>query len=464
MKAVRAVSIGLLLLAAAGKAQAQDSVPPAPAEEEERSTGLPGKVDWNFNFDAGLGSVRLLQFPLHQLRPDPSGDLSDNWVESYVKPALSGTYGLREERALRQGQRGRRADLRRPAAPGRRGGLVLPGGGPLPRLALGHRARHRRECPGLHGRPHPVQDRPRLPALGRRRRRRDAAAASGATRARPGSLPASPRSSRRTTPSRPSTSTGTRSRRARPAPELWGVNYELALGETNTLGATYLQLRGRFDLPSRDGMSVYNLRAYLAPFKRLPGLSFEREYAQEDNGDLLSSTAWNAQAALRAEQGGLEAPSSPTATPSSRATTRRPPTNEGFDSLIPGFYDWGTWWQGEIAGEYFLSNSNLDLAPGPAAPDAERVAGRRAHRLRVPADQPASFGPGVTSEEHRDRARRVRRLEAQQQLHRQLRRRLRRLRRRRWSRAIGRTDELHLRNDLRRLLLLTAAAGRSDRS
>ena len=24
-----------------------------------------------------------------------------------------------------------------------------------------------------------------------------------------------------------------------------------------------------------------------------------------------------------------------------------------------GFSDWGTWWQGEIAGEYFLSNSNL---------------------------------------------------------------------------------------------------------
>jgi hypothetical protein len=27
--------------------------------------------------------------------------------------------------------------------------------------------------------------------------------------------------------------------------------------------------------------------------------------------------------------------------------------------LFLGFYDWGTWWQGEIAGEYFLSNSNL---------------------------------------------------------------------------------------------------------
>ena len=29
------------------------------------------------------------------------------------------------------------------------------------------------------------------------------------------------------------------------------------------------------------------------------------------------------------------------------------------DGLFTGFYDWGTWWQGEIAGEYFLSNSNL---------------------------------------------------------------------------------------------------------
>ena len=30
-----------------------------------------------------------------------------------------------------------------------------------------------------------------------------------------------------------------------------------------------------------------------------------------------------------------------------------------FDPLLPGFQDWGTWWQGEIAGEYFLANSNL---------------------------------------------------------------------------------------------------------
>ena len=28
------------------------------------------------------------------------------------------------------------------------------------------------------------------------------------------------------------------------------------------------------------------------------------------------------------------------------------PAKESFDPLMPGFHDWGTWWQGEIAGEY----------------------------------------------------------------------------------------------------------------
>ena len=112
----------------------------------------------------------------------------------------------------------------------------------------------------------------------------------------------------------PESETGTR---------LWGANYELALGEANTLGATYLNFQSD-SLPDRDGMSVYNLRAYLAPFKRLPGLSLGAEYAREDNGDLLSSTAWMAQAAYEFSKV-AGSPSSPTATRSSRATTRRPP-------------------------------------------------------------------------------------------------------------------------------------------
>ena len=65
--------------------------------------------------------------------------------------------------------------------------------------------------------------------------------------------------------------------------------------------------------------------------------------------------------------------------------------------LLPGFYDWGTWWQGEIAGEYFLSNSNLvshqirlHLTPSDAL-----SGGLIGYSFRL--DQPASFGSGVTS-------------------------------------------------------------------
>ena len=64
------------------------------------------------------------------------------------------------------------------------------------------------------------------------------------------------------------------------------------------MGASYLHLYSD-SLPERDGMSVFNLRAYLAPFKRLPNLSLGGEFAQEENGDLLSSTAWTVQGAYQ---------------------------------------------------------------------------------------------------------------------------------------------------------------------
>jgi len=73
--------------------------------------------------------------------------------------------------------------------------------------------------------------------------------------------------------------------------------------------------------------------------------------------------------------------------------------SEGFDSLIPGFYDWGTWWQGEIAGEYFLGNSNLisHTARIHVTPTASLGTGLLGFVFQN--DQPASFGPGVTSKD-----------------------------------------------------------------
>ena len=141
---------------------------------------------------------------------------------------------------------------------------------------------------------------------------------------------------------------------------------------------------------------MFNARAFTSPFRALPGLSFELEYAREDNGDRLGSdaftglagyemskVAWSPKLSYRYAYFEGDDP----------ATAR----NEGFDPLLPGFFDWGTWWQGEIAGEYFLSNSNLishqvrlHLAPSDAV-------GTGLIFYKFLADRPAAYGPEVTS-------------------------------------------------------------------
>ena len=57
--------------------------------------------------------------------------------------------------------------------------------------------------------------------------------------------------------------------------------------------------------------------------------------------------------------------------------------SQAFDPLYIGFYDWGTWWQGEIAGEYFLSNSNNISQPGPPSHVTDRKAWMGSHGLLV---------------------------------------------------------------------------------
>ena len=84
--------------------------------------------------------------------------------------------------------------------------------------------------------------------------------------------------------------------------KLWGVNYEYAIGEDTTIGGTYMKWSAKpSEAPQRDGLDVYNLRVFTAPFPNMKALSFELEYAKEDNGVLLDSTAWNALAAYQFE-------------------------------------------------------------------------------------------------------------------------------------------------------------------
>src|SRR5688500_1140559 len=57
--------------------------------EAERGTGLPDRGEWTFNLDIGVGAFGFDNSLYGNQRPDPSGDLSDDWFESYIKPALA---------------------------------------------------------------------------------------------------------------------------------------------------------------------------------------------------------------------------------------------------------------------------------------------------------------------------------------------------------------------------------------
>jgi hypothetical protein len=179
---------------------------------------------------------------------------------------------------------------------------------------------------------------------------------------------------------------------------LWGMNYELALGEENTFAATYMKFKAHEDLePGRDGLNVFNVRTYASP-SVAPDASVEFEYASERNGETLASNAWTL-------LGGYQL-STVRFTP--KVTYRYAffqgddpgtPADEAFDPLLLGFYDWGTWWQGEIAGEYFLSNSNLTSHQVRGHLDFTDAVGSGAIVYKFGVDQPDTFGPGVTSKD-----------------------------------------------------------------
>ncbi len=175
-----------------------------------------------------------------------------------------------------------------------------------------------------------------------------------------------------------------------------GINYEYALGEDTTLGATYLHWNANQNEPQRDGLHVYDVRAYTAPIPNFKQLSFELEYAKESNGDKLDSYAWNALVAYK-----FDSPWQPKLSyryaffQGDNPTTAK---NEGFDGLSTGFYDWGTWWQGEIAGEYFLSNSNLISQQVRLHTTPTESLGTGLIFYDFTFERPAAVGPTVTSD------------------------------------------------------------------
>lgn len=404
------VVVSAFLLAPTGLLRAQSqTTDDKPAEQPEatqgeaakaRSTGFPGSdIKWTVNFDAGWGTFGFgNSFYNNPKEPGIDENLSDQWFEGYIKPALSGAYTLASSSVLygKISAVGERTYGSIPSA----FGSDVSSFGPED-LSLGWRSGDAIPALGTDG----------LDVVVGRTQYRlghgfllwDGAAEGGSrggywTNARKafefaaiGRLKPGPHKVETFWLDKDEMAENdSRSR-------LWGTNYEISLPGSTTLGATYMKWSADEELrPGRDGLNVFNVRAYTSPILQVPDLSFEFEYASERNGDALDSNAWTLQ--------GAYAVKNMTWTPTftyryaffqgdDPATT----ANENFDPLFLGFYDWGTWWQGEIAGEYFLSNSNLKshLVRAHVTPHEKISGGLLFFKFLL--DQPASAGEGVTS-------------------------------------------------------------------
>jgi hypothetical protein len=403
MKNVRAVP-GLLLAGLAALsptlATAQTPEPDSAPATETRSTGLPGGVDWTFNFDATWGTFGFANSLFLNPREQVDENLSDQWFEGSVKPALSGQYRLANSSEL-YGKASAVGERTYGSVPELVGNDVS--SFQVEDLAIGWRSGKTLES---------LADNAVDFTVGRAQYRLghgfllfDGAAEGGSrgaywTNARKAFAFAAIGSFK---PGRhkvdgfyldkddlPESDTGTR---------LWGANYEFSLDEHSTFGATYLKFFADPDVkPERDALNVFNVRAYTAPVPGVPDLAFELEYASERNGDLLRSHAWTLQGSYTMNDR-VWTPAFTYRYAFFQGDDPETSPNEDFDPLLPGFYDYGTWWQGEIAGEYFLSNSNLKshLIRVHVTPTDAVGGGMMLYNFSL--DQPQSFGTPVTDKD-----------------------------------------------------------------
>lgn len=161
-----------------------------------------------------------------------------------------------------------------------------------------------------------------------------------------------------------------------------GINVELKDEALGSVGGLYMRVSDS-DLPNRDGMNVYNLRARGTPVPPLPGLSLAAEVVWQRNGRTdVSDSAWYGEA-------GYALPDLPW---SPSVSYRYAQFGSRYDPLFYGFSGWGTWFMGEIVGQYMLFNTNekahmLHLSAKPLENLGVGVIG-----YRFMLDEPASFG------------------------------------------------------------------------
>jgi hypothetical protein len=327
---------------------------------QSRSWGLPSRVDWTFNLDAGWGTFGFANSFYQNPKEGVAENLSDQWFEGFAKPAVTGAYTLASSSQV-YGKVSVVGEQTYGSAPEPIGQDVS--SFRIEDLSIGWRSGKAMSF-GENAIDVSVG---RIPyTLGHGMLLWDGAAEGGSrggywTNARK-ALQFGALATFKPGPHKAETFYLDRDdlREYDTGTKLWGVNYEYTLNETSSFGATYMRFGAHQDFtPQRDGLNVFNFRAYTAPLPTTKDVSFEFEYAAERNGDVLNSDGWTLKGSYVLSTMAWK----PTFSyryaefPGDNPETAQ---NEQFDPLLPGFYDWGTWWQGEIAGEYFLPNSNTN--------------------------------------------------------------------------------------------------------
>jgi len=365
-------------------------------KKEATSTGLPAGIVWTFNVDATVGSFGFANSLYQNPKEGVAEDLSDQWFEGSIKPALGGTHTLKNTSQFY----GKLSVV----GEGTYGSQPPIFGGDISSFSVDDLSIGWRSGKAWGGENVLDLSVGRAPFnLGHGMLLWDGAAEGGSrggywTNARKAfEFAAIARAHRGAhtveafyldKDDLPEGDTGTR---------LWGANYELSPGEHSTFGASYLKFYADDAVkPDRDGLDVFNVRAYTAPVPKAPDLSFEFEYAWERNGDRLHADAWTLQGAYEVSNIAWK-PKFSYRYAFFQGDDPDTPRNESFDSLLTGFYDWGTWWQGEIVGEYVAVNSNLisNLFRVHLAPTDKIGGGIMFYTFTL--DQPRALAPNVTS-------------------------------------------------------------------
>jgi hypothetical protein len=393
-RSVREVSFAILLLALTGarNADAQD----AASASTDDSYGLPHQVEWKFNFDATWGVFGFGNSLFTDPKEGVRQNYGDRWMEGSAKPALSGTYKLSSSELYGKASV---VGERTYANPPPLVGPVEASFGPED-LYIGWRSGKTYERLGENALDVTV-GRSQY-TVGHGFLLWDGAAEGGSR----GGYWSNVRKAWefaaivRFKPAHHTLETFYLKKDDLPehktGSKLWGANYEFRPSETTTIGATYLRTHAKADvLPERTDLNVYDVRAFTAPIPAFRDLSFELEYAAERKRDEVHANAWTAQAAYQFSSVSWKPKLSYRYAffqGDDPATARI----ETWDPLFPGFYDWGTWWQGEIAGEYFLPNSNLisHVVRAHVVPSESVSGGLFYYKFLL--DEPPSFGPGVT--------------------------------------------------------------------